>query len=210
MTAKTHHRWLSFKLRSLFVVTTLIAVAVGWIAYERNKSRRQLEIIAALGRSAKGVEFAGPYDDADGDALDQSWWRRLSGKVLGPRVRHIRLGYRDLNGLPSAPEFTSLRGLYIDSPRVSDLSFLAELTDLRDLFIDGMEVDVELLGRLTKLERLRLGGAQLGDLSPLCKLTNLEMLSLFGMDVSDEQISELQQALPDCHIFYPRLLRGAN
>jgi len=57
---------------------------------------------------------------------------------------------------------------------------------------------------LTSLERLSITFSYITDagLEHLSGLANLEYLSIVGTDVTDEGVKKLQQALPNCEIYY--------
>ena len=62
--------------------------------------------------------------------------------------------------------------------------------------------DVTALAGLKKLQWLSLNFTRVSDLSPLAGLKNLEMLDLNGTPVIEEQVTTLQQAMPDCTIYW--------
>ena len=76
--------------------------------------------------------------------------------------------------------------LYLSGPAVSDVSPLANLTQLTVLGLNGTAVsDVSPLANLTQLTRLDLSYTVVSDVSPLANLTQLTYLSLWRTVVSD-------------------------
>ena len=64
---------------------------------------------------------------------------------------------------------------------ITDLTPLAELTELTELFIAGTQVtDISPLAKLTKLTTLKIRNNTLNDITPLASLTNLRELELYG------------------------------
>ena len=47
-------RWFSYSMRSLFLVITVVALGMGWVASERRQSQREQEIAEQL--MVRGVE----------------------------------------------------------------------------------------------------------------------------------------------------------
>ncbi|AFY57599.1 Leucine Rich Repeat (LRR)-containing protein [Rivularia sp. PCC 7116] len=67
--------------------------------------------------------------------------------------------------------------LDLSSHKISDLSPLAQLTNLKELYLSYNQIsDLSPLSRLTNLNFLFLESNQIGDLSPLSQLTNLTWL----------------------------------
>ena len=69
------------------------------------------------------------------------------------------------------------------------------------LYLGETEVsDLSPLAGLTNLEEIWLNDTQVSDLSLLAGLENLRRLSIEGTNVTEEQIEQLQLALPNCKI----------
>ena len=102
-------------------------------------------------------------------------------------------GIRDLTGLEFATSLTRLHlgidkveGKYVNSNDISDLTPLAELTNLTQLILTNTGVsDLTPLAELTNLTRLSLGDNSIVDLTPLTELTNLTWLSLGDNSIVD-------------------------
>ena len=132
-------------------------------------------------------------------------------------------GIRDLTGLQFATNLSSIR---IEGSRVSDLSPIAGLTQLKALDIDftdppsiihdakqlsrlvnltflalhGVE-DLTPLAGLPKLEQLFVSHANIRDLSPLAGLINLELIHMSGALISD--LSPLAGLTNLRHLYLP-------
>jgi hypothetical protein len=77
----TRRRWFSYNLRSLFVLITIAAIGLGWVAYERRQSQREIQVAEQLKASGAAVMVAGLFDpairwDTAKPAEQPSWWRR--------------------------------------------------------------------------------------------------------------------------------------
>ena len=90
----------------------------------------------------------------------------------------------DLTGLQHA---TNLKFLsFVWQKKVSDISVLANLTNLERLFLEKTNVsDVSPLATLTNLRILELSDTNVSDISPLANLPNLEKLYISDTNVSD-------------------------
>ena len=92
-----------------------------------------------------------------------------------------------ISDLSPLSKLTNLKDLDIGNCKISDLSPLAGLTQLRDLFADSSEIsDVSSLAGLTNLTRVILRDNQISDVAPLSGLVNLEYL-----DVSRNMINDI-------------------
>ncbi len=139
------------------------------------------------------------FGKAEGDSITPSEMAALT------HLEASEAGVRDLTGLESAINLTSLNvdlnsvkdlspltgltnltGLYLVRNSASDLSPLRDLTNLQDLFIDTNGIsDLSPLAGLTNLSRLALNNNSISDLSPLAGLTNLKWMRLVSNKISD-------------------------
>lgn len=82
--------------------------------------------------------------------------------------------------------FPGLKTLWINSQPVSDISAVANCTQLEFLSLCYNEIsDLAPLGNLTQLEQLYLYGNEIADISPLAGLTKLDSLGLGQNMISD-------------------------
>jgi len=157
-TTKPKRRLLRFSLRTLLIFMLVVCVAVGW-KYERV--RKQREVVAWVQEMGGLVYYDFELDERGYERITETPGHEWVRKWLG----------RDF--------FAEVTGVELNFTEVSDVSPLAELTKLKQLYLYNTQVsDVRPLAKLSKLEVLDLNGTQVSDVSPLAKLTNLEMLYL--------------------------------
>src|SRR5579863_10202776 len=95
----TSRRWFSFSLRSLLILVTLAAIGLGWVAYERNQSQREMQIAEQIKATGATVEFSGRFDPSY-PWVEGSWWRRALSPLCGRRIHFLHgAGNRPLNDL---------------------------------------------------------------------------------------------------------------
>ncbi len=187
--SKPKLHWYQFSLRSLFVLTTLVARAcswyIGWYLVERQKTAK---IRAAVAEITK----------LGGEA---SYSHNRKDDVFHLIVQTTDAGLVHLKGL------TKLNGLDLSHNQITDagLVHLKGLTNLNKLYLHLTPITdaglVHLQG-LTKLQSLDISYTRITDagLEHLKGLTNLERLNLRDTQVTDEGVKNLRQALPNCKI----------
>ncbi|MFN0215148.1 MAG: leucine-rich repeat domain-containing protein, partial [Saprospiraceae bacterium] len=88
---------------------------------------------------------------------------------------------------PTLPFLVLLKLLIFDNSKVSDLSPIASLTNLQQLYCSETQIsDLSPIADLTNLQLLYCSSPKISDLSPIADLTNLQIL-----DCSDTQVSDL-------------------
>ena len=99
----------------------------------------------------------------------------------------LKASDRDIFNLAGLEFAINLEELWISENPVSDLSALAECTNLIRLFAWNTPhiSDVSPLANLTKLQQLEFKGSKLNDISSLVHLTNMRVLQFYGIDISD-------------------------
>jgi hypothetical protein len=115
----------------------------------------------------------------------------------------------DDTGLAHLRGATKLRKLQLSDVLVTDdgLTYVKQLSNLESLALNRTQItdaglrDIEDLTRLTELNLIQTKVTNVG-LVHLKRLTSLRELFLGGTQVTDEGVKKLQQALPDCRIFF--------
>ncbi|MFN7332632.1 MAG: leucine-rich repeat domain-containing protein, partial [bacterium] len=92
-------------------------------------------------------------------------------------------------------EGTNYRHPTAERNSLSDISAVASLSHLRELYISGTNCnDLSPIAGLQQLQTLDCGGTQVSDLSPIAGLQQLQTLNCFNTQVSDlSPIAGLQQ-----------------
>ena len=101
---------------------------------------------------------------------------------------HIRgRGGKDrISDITPLAQLTQLRELSLSGHQISDITPLAQLTQLRELSLSSNEIsDISPLARLTELRELNLSFNRISDISPLTQLTELTTLTLGGNQISN-------------------------
>jgi Leucine-rich repeat (LRR) protein len=211
-------RWFQFSLKGMLVVVTLVAVGLGWLAYERNKVRKREAAISA-------IEQVGGIVVVDGEPTRPSWLRPVLGDNSGGGVVEVDFSEVKVTdaGLAHVAVLAELRFLRLNNAQLTDaglthlaglskiesltlsgdhqitnagLTNLIGLKELKDLFLRDTQVTdagLNFLAGLTKLEVLGLDNTQLTDagLVHLRGLTKLSWLRLNGTQVTDAGLTHL-------------------
>jgi hypothetical protein len=169
-------RWFQYRLRSLFILTTLVAITCSWAAVEMQNQRKQKA-------AAETLKKAGGRVDSE-----VTWLGRLLRDDSLVRVRNV-----DFNGQSSSNDvLTHLQGL-----RQAGLPHLQRLRQLQYPWLDNIKItDTELvhLQELRQLESLGLGNTTVTDagLAHLQGLQKLLALQLYNTRVTDAGLVHLQ------------------
>jgi internalin A len=214
-------RWYQYRLRSLFILTTLVAIACSWLAVTMQNQRKQKAVAEVLRKAGAEVtteptwlgtlvrddtlvrvSFVGWRAKLDTDAemvhlqgLDQLKSLYLYGTHASDA------GLMHLHGL------SQLKELILDYTEVTDagLGHLRELKQLEWLALDNTKVTdagIVYLQGLSQLKDLRLRDTKVTDaaLAHLDGLSQLRVLDLRNTKVTDQGVKKLQQTLPKCRI----------
>ena len=116
-------------------------------------------------------------------------------------LRHLVLNNCGLTNVSALAPLTELTELYLSDNMIGDVSALSGMTKLNTLSLNYTGIsDISALASLTSLTYLEIEGNQISDLTPLYGLQELKTLYLSHNAVSAEQVRALQQALPGCSI----------
>jgi Leucine-rich repeat (LRR) protein len=199
MSARPPVRWFQFRLRSLLIALTLLAVIPGgYIVHERGEAQRQTAAVAKLKELGAEVYarpnwlhtllVPGAPGDVVGVGLRQPYW--YTPEDLAPLADLSELVWIDLQ----------------DSNVTDDaLVRLASLPNLERLRLDETQItDAGLLhlAGLPKLHTLNLSSTKITDagLAHLARLPNLKELYIQKTQVTPAGTAKLQQALPEADI----------
>ena len=137
----------------------------------------------------------------------------VAGKTVDPDTDSFDLSGRTLNSqdLAEISSLHNLQTLSLTNCGIADLRFLQPLTKLRTLYLPDNRInDLTPLTALRELKTLYLDKNPLTDLSPLSELPKLSMLSIQGVTIADYVLSDLQEAMPACRIFYDSVVEEAR
>jgi Leucine rich repeat len=196
MSAKPPVRWFQFRLRSLLIVLTLLAVVPGgYVVHERGEAKRQKEAVAKL----KELHYVEVY--ARSNWLHSLLVPGAPGEVVGLAIMHPRA--YDSEQLAPLAELHTLIWLDLDGIPLTDeaLVHLSRLHNLKRLRLDETQITDAGLAHLSGLKRidtLNLSYTKITDagLIHLQQLPLLEELYIQKTQVTSAGVSQLQQALP--------------
>jgi hypothetical protein len=184
-------RRFQYRLRTMFIITAVVAVVCGWLASKVEKKRRELkaaEVVSQFGAVRYDYET-----DENGDYVDNSephgpkWLRNLLGENYFSEVVGVSMIPTDDKAIAGAADalqtLPHLKQLSICAPGLTDISMpkLGKLTQLESL-------DIQAISHVTD--------AGLQNLRGLANLRHLEL----DRSVSPAAIEELRKALPNCEI----------
>jgi hypothetical protein len=217
-------RWYQYRLRSLFLVTFLVAIGMSYVAVTMQNQRKQKAAAVAIERAGGIVKCEKTWlgkllrDDSLVNVTDVS----LYGESISDAVMVHLEGLSQLESLQSANNqvtdaglvhlqgLRQLKSLYLEGTQVTDagLVHLEGLSQLESLYLVGTQVTdaglvhLEGLGQLVELnlEVTQVTDAGLVHLHGLRRLTSLYLLY---SKVTYEGEKKLSFAMPDCYIVGP-------
>ena len=188
----------------------LLGERVRWVQVSKPYELEDLDVLRGLTR----LTGLGVNDTVLDDLTPLSTLRKLrvldlrstSVKDISPisglkELEDLSLASTSVSDVSPLAAFQELEFLILSETSVSDLSPLSRLKTLRRLDLRSTSIsDVSPLAELKTLEELSIADTSVSDVSPLAGLTQLRSLLLGGTSASDEQVSSLQEALPNCSI----------
>ncbi len=209
--AKRKRRWLTYSLRTFFLIVTVACVAFGVWANSAAKQKAAVEWVKKSGgecwydfevdENLQPVETPErPYTKWAHALLGDDYFATVASVTVFSdgledieplaaldQLRYLRVSGVQVRDLTPLAKMHRLKVLYMPHTLVSDLAPLAGLASLEELWIERAPVsDLTPLANLTRLEYLHLYDTQVSDLTPLAGLTRLKFL-----DVSNTQVSDL-------------------
>jgi hypothetical protein len=211
---KRKRRWFQFSLRTLLILTTLLAVGAGLLSQRIARKRREWDAVQAILRFGAVVEFhqsgasrrrvwagGGAEDDLDANATEPSWLREILGKNFFGEVVAVSVSNAQSEDelLASIKELPELVQLHLANCRITDsgLEDLEGLTHLQELSLSGTFITDAGLPRLKQLTDLRwlwLDNTKVSDarLASLEGLARLQWLNLQWTYVTDAGLVHLR------------------
>ncbi len=200
-------RRLRFSVRSCLLLTTILALLLGWIAHEQRMSALETESIRHLLNSRKAVfdvSFRTPWPALPSDPnLKASAWRRTLGALRGKRVAALECQFdeRWTEDLRFLGAFSRLQRLTLAGKFPNEkLKSIDAAKDLEELRLRMPVYDLQALSRLTKLKWLDLSVTGCADLEPLANLTQLTVLDISGTRVKDLRVLAKMSNLKELNI----------
>lgn len=109
-----------------------------------------------------------------------------------PNLIHLNLNWALYDGdevfdISPLAGLTKLERLYVCCTNIADISALADMTDMKDLWIWGNRniTDISALSGMTQMESLWIKGNQITDISALANMKNLVYLYMQDNQVAD-------------------------
>lgn len=180
-------RLFQFRLRTLLVLTTIIAIALGWWSHKARRQREALEAFWELGGGST-------YD------VSLPW---TGGKQDPPKWPQWLLDNIDEDYLAGV-DFLTLEDTRVTD---ADLQHLENLTALQELILDNTQTTdagLQHIKGLTTLQEISLRNTTVSDagLECLSALKALDILVVRDTQVTKAGVARLQEALPNCTIIH--------
>ncbi len=201
-----------FSLRTLFVVTFVVALVLGHYSWHKRVQQTERDFLQATRLGSTG------YADSPTAKTDPRF--DLSYAACGlPSIlcnacfgdnHHIIIlnvwGGIPPNTIPQLADLPHLQGLIIKGNVQPFEQVLPRLRHLRYLDLTGTRATdhtISLISGMNELRQLRLGHNSVSDqcIDDLAQLQQLESLGIKSTMISEAGRERLRQALPDCHVF---------
>jgi hypothetical protein len=179
-----------FGIRSLLVLTVVVAIPSSWMAVEMERAKRQKEALAAIEEAGGSVGYEFYTPPSGGNPRGPAWLRTpLGNDFFNDPVGASLIDDTEMERLKDLPQ---LQLLLLDHSRITDagLASLAELSELQSLLLDKTPITdagLEHLAGLSQLQSLSLDNTRVTDvgLVHLARLSQLRTLWLKNIKVTD-------------------------
>ncbi len=119
-------------------------------------------------------------------AIENEQIRKLDDLKLFTNLKGLYINSCELSDISAISGLIDLTSLGLKKNRISDISPISSLTNLKYLNLENNQIkDISTLSSLTNLETIFLAGNQISDISPVSGLANLKLLDLDGNRISD-------------------------
>jgi hypothetical protein len=201
-------RWYQYRLRTLFILTFLVAVACSWLAVKMEQARKQKEAVEAILKLGGLVG----YDDEENliDTVPGPLWTHdLLGKDFFYKVTSVwltdmKLSDDDMKHLDTLKNVSELN---LSNSTISNESWqhLESLKELEVLYLTDTNMtgnEMKYLKTLRNLKWLWLAEAHItnNELKNLENLKNLDTLFIVETDDNEEEIQKLKKSMPNLRI----------
>ena len=134
----TSRSWLQYSLRSLFVLTTIVAIFFAWLGYRYREAQRARAIVSEMG----------------GSVSIWNYWDHRWGQVTTVNLSQTEINDRALARIAS--EVPGVRVLLVEGTRITDdgLVHLQKLHNLDVLFFSDTQISDRGLEHLQRLPNL--------------------------------------------------------
>jgi hypothetical protein len=195
-------RWAQFSLGSMFLVVTVLCVALG---VQVNKANRRREAVEAIEAWGGGVTFPD-----DRDSANPLWSERFHDIYGDIQAAEVVLASSEIPdaGLSHLQCLTKLRSVslyYSENVTDEGLQFLAALPHLDTLNLSGTKVTSKGLKRLLTLPKLGFLELEFTDIDDdaveaLARLSTLKYLCVYRTRMTEDGVEKLRAALPFCKV----------
>ena len=201
-TSRSKRRWVSFSLRTLLIVMTLVCIAIAW---KMNRVRNLRRAMAEAQRLGASITYVHELDAAPPvEPPGPKWLRRIVGDDFFVEVEQIQLENDEVNDdtIALIAHLPSIHSLIVRSNGITDkgLVSLAEANELVALELTSANVTASGYANLTGLRKLMTlvfrNDKTVQDtwLAEIAKLQQVKYLYLNCPHVTDIGLVNLQTA----------------
>ena len=120
---------------------------------------------------------------------------------ISATLEHLSISRNPISDITPIENLKNLKRFYAYETEIKNLDALKNLKSLESVILNDTKIDdLTPLEHHPRIEYLDISNTPVSDLTPLKSIKTLTDLILRRTPVSDTEISELQQALPNCRI----------